>query len=292
MWTERQVEEDLQHLGLRAGMAVLVHAIPQAIGPMEGGSVTLLNALLRVLGLEGTVLLPAFTPAHRDPAERTGHLTPTEETERLRATVPLFDVHTSPVGPEPPGEFPEIARNHPRARRSTHPILSFVAIGAQADFLTRQAPFHYPLGSESPLARLHQLNGYVLLIGTDHTANVSLHLSEVWANVPYIHRYATVRTGEATWTRMQGSPECRRGFARIEPLLRQSRILREGTVGNALAQLMAQQQLVSMGVALLRGERSFLLCEAPDCSWCALARRMNAEPATQTMPWMEAPEHA
>lgn len=282
MWTERQVAANLQHLGVRAGMAVLVHATPQAIGPMEAGSATLLHALLQVLGPEGTVLVPAFTPAHRDPAERAGRLTPTGEAERLRATVPLCDGHTAPADPQPPGEFPEIVQKHPQARRSTHPILSFVAIGAQADFLTRQAPFHYPLGSESPLARLHQLNGYVLLIGTDHTANVSLHLSEIWANVPYIHRYATVRTGEATWTRMQGSPECRRGFARIEPLLRQSRILREGPVGDAKAQLMAQQQLVSMGVALLQGERSFLLCEDPDCAWCALARKMNADPATQT----------
>jgi hypothetical protein len=77
---------------------------------------------------------------------------------------------------------------------------------------------------------------------------------------------------------LQGSPECSRGFGRIEPVLRQSRNLREGYIGNAHSQLLSQPALVSMGIALLQGERSFLLCDRPTCRACALARKLNAEP--------------
>jgi aminoglycoside 3-N-acetyltransferase len=278
MWTEAKLVADLQELGLREGLAVLAHTSLRAIGPIEGGAETLLRALRHALGETGTLLVPTFTAAHRDPAERSDLTEPSEELERLRANIPLFDTETTPADTETLGVFPEIVRQQPDACRSHHPGLSFTAVGAHAEFLTRDTPFHYPLGSDSPLARLHQLNGSILLLGVDHTVNSALHLAEIWADVPYIHRAATLKTGPDTWTTMWGSPECSRGFHKIEPLLRHSRILHEGSLGNARAHLMTQQQLVSMGMALLQGERSFLLCDDPMCRACALARKLNADP--------------
>lgn len=282
MWTEQQLVDDLQELGLREGLSVLAHTSLRAIGDIEGGAATLLNAFLRVLGKEGTLLVPTFTSAHRDPLERSFLRAATEEDELYRAAMPRFDLEKSPADTHSVGIFPEIVRQHPDARRSSHPGLSFAAIGAKAEFFTHATPFHYPLGSESPLARLHQINGYVLLIGVDHTVNTSLHLAEVWADVPYIHRSAKIKTDEDTWALMQGSPECSLGFGKIEALLRQSRIPREGYIGNARSQLMPQRQLISMGVALLQGERSFLLCDDLHCSWCTLARKLNADTSPNT----------
>lgn len=276
MWTEEQLADDLQEMGLREGQTVLAHTSLRATGKIEGGAEALLRAFRRVLGAEGTLLVPTFTTAHRDPTEPSDTLEVTEEQERLRAKIPAYDPAT-PADIPAMGAFPEITRQQPDAFRSQHPGLSFAAVGAHAEFLTSNAPFHYPLGSESPLARLHQLGGSVLLIGVDHSVNASLHLAEVWSEAPYIHRSAMLKTAPDTWTTMWGSPECSLGFHKIEPLLRQSRILREGYIGNAPSQLMAQQQVVSMGVALLRGERSFLLCDSPFCRACALARKLNAD---------------
>lgn len=277
MWTEEQIAADLREIGLREGITVLVHVSLRAIGEIEGGAEALLHAFLQVIGDEGTLLVPTFTPLHRDPLERTDLPGESEEAQQLRARIPWFDAAVSPADTDAVGVFPEIVRRQPEARRSAHPGLSFAALGANAEFVTHNAPFHYPLGSDSPLARLHQLNGVILLIGVGHRANSSLHLSEVWADVPYNHRSATLKTAPETWTTMWGSPECSRGFGKIEPLLRQSRILREGYIGNAPSQLMPQRQLVSMGIALLQGERSFLLCDNLDCSWCVVARKLNAD---------------
>ena len=237
MWTQQQLVDDLTDIGLPAGSAVLVHASLNAVGPMEGGTETLVAAFREVLGAAGTLLVPAFGT----------------------------------------DGFAESVCRQPDAMRSERPILAFVALGADAEALTSRVPFHYPLGSEGPLARLHQRNGWILLIGAGHTRNASLHLAEIWANVPYVHRTALVKTAGGAETAMMGSPDCSAGFAKIEPLLRQSRILRRGYIGNAESQLMRQQQTVSMAAAMLQGSPSALLCEAESCRACTAARRMTGE---------------
>ncbi len=254
MWTQRQLTEDLHDIGLTGGKVALVHASMRAVGEMEAGAQTLVAAFREALGSEGTLLVPTFTPENRDPDERVS-----------LGSVPRM------------GVFAETVLQQPDAFRSDHPLYSFTAVGAQAAALTQNAPFHYPVGSDSPLARLHQLNGWVLLIGVGHAVNCSLHLAEVWANVPYVHRSATVVTGTEETKAMLGSPDCSAGFPRIESLLRQSRILRSGYIGNAESQLMRQQQAVSMAVAMLTGQASALLCEDETCRACTLARRMTAD---------------
>jgi aminoglycoside 3-N-acetyltransferase len=277
MWTEAQLIEDLRNLGLSEGADVLVHASLRAIGPIDGGAETLAKAFQQVLGPTGTLMVPAFTPNLGDPAEwRSPPETP-EELERLRSAAPVFDAETTPIDTPSIGIFAEIVRRLPDSQRSHHPVVSFAATGANAVFLTQNAPFHYPLGTESPLARLHQLNGWILLIGVGQEVNSSLHLAEIWADVPYIHRSATVKTGPDRWSAMQGSPECSEGFGKIESLLRQARLMRRGYIGNAPSQLMRQREVVSMAVALLKGAGDTLLCNDLNCPWCRVARKYTAE---------------
>src|SRR5581483_373528 len=267
MWTESQLVEDLRDLGLTEGASVLVHSSLRAIGKMEQGAETLVRAFRRVLGPSGTLMVPTFTFDHSDPAGWRHPPTSPAELERLRAEAPVFDPETSPTEVRWMGVFPEVVRKQPDAKRSHHPVVSFAAVGANAEFLTQNAPFHYPLGSESPIARLHQLGGKILLLGVGHKSNSALHLAEVWANVPYIHRSVKLKTGPRAWTVMHGSPECSEGFGKIEPLLRQSRILKSGYIGNAPSQLMRVRQLISMAIALLQGDGAALLCDYPECRW-------------------------
>ncbi|MCW3101027.1 MAG: Aminoglycoside N3-acetyltransferase [Chthonomonadaceae bacterium] len=277
MWTQRQLEDDLTDIGLSSGSAVLVHASVEAIGPIEGGAETLVAAIRQVLGAEGTLLVPTFAFDPTTPfdytlprsAESAGE-TPLNQpgpAGRIGAASPWYGT----------SGFADAVQSQPDAVRSEHPAFAFAAIGREAEALTSHVPFHYPLGSDGPLARLHQRNGWILLIGVGHTVNMSLHLAEIWANVPYVHRSTLLKMPTGEETMMLGSPHCRNGFARIEPLLRQSRILRRGYIGNAESQLMRQQQTVSMAVAMLQGSASALLCDDPSCRACTLARRMTSE---------------
>jgi len=276
MWTEAQLIEDLQLLGLQEGMAVLAHTSLRAIGRIDGGAETLLQSLRRVLGPAGTLMTPTFTFDHSDPAGWTNPPTSPDELERMRALTPIFDVANTPSDRKWIGVFPEMVRSQFDVHRSNHPVVSFAAVGANARFLTENVPFHYPLGSDSPLARLHQIDGYVLLIGVDHRVNSSIHLAEVWAEAPYVHRSVALKTGLEEWTVMKGSPECSEGYTKLESLLRHSRLLREGYVGNAASQLVRQRALVSLAVAVLQGDAAGLLCDNADCRWCGVARKLTA----------------
>lgn len=281
MWTQAQLVEDLTNLGLREGASVLAHTSLRAIGKIEGGAETLLNAFLQVLGPTGTLLVPTFNYDHDDPAQAQNADTSPEDLERMRSLVPACDASAPTATARWTGVFPDVVRQHREALQSAHPVLSFAAIGANAAFLTQNAPFHYPLGSSSPLARLHQLDGYVLLMGVTHTVNASIHLGEVWAEVPYVHRLRRLKTeaepGADEWVTMKGSPECSEGFAKIEPLLRNCRVLWNGYIGNAASQLMQQRAVVSMAIALLQGDSAALLCNSSSCSYCGIARKFTAE---------------
>jgi len=276
MWTQKQLVDDLTDIGLPSGSAVLVHASLDAIGPIEGGAETLVAAFREVLGAEGTLLVPIFR-LESEPPGPDDAANP-EQSNGTGGDYPLnlgHFLHSS--SDSHPVDFAEAVRRRPDAFCSEHPALSFAAIGHDAEALTSHVPFHYPLGSDGPLARLHQRNGWILLIGVGHTANISLHLAEIWANVPYVHRTAPLQSITGDETTMLGSPGCTSGFAKIEPLLRQGRILHRRYIGNAESQLMRQQQAVSMAIAMLQGSPSSLLCDEESCRVCTLARRLTSE---------------
>jgi aminoglycoside 3-N-acetyltransferase len=266
MWTKQRILDDLEELRVSAGDTLLVHASMRAVGKVEGGADTVVEALLETVGAEGTVMAPFFNGTNYLKAPVDGSDAVAFQTVEYQPEA----VNVAEVG-----ILAERVGRHASAHRSEHPTLSFAAIGHNAVFLTESTPFHYPFGTNSPLARLHQLNGKVLLLGVGHTANSSIHLAEVWANVPYSHRKARVRTGDETWKEMEGSPECSAGFARIEPVLRQARITRSGYVGNAPSQSMRVQFVVSMAREMLVSQPDSLLCDDINCAACTLARKLT-----------------
>lgn len=277
MWSEENLVEQLRALGLNEGAHVLAHVSMHAVGEIDGGAETLVRCFRLVLGETGTLLVPTFTPEFYDPAESEDPPESDDALERMRAEVGVFDLHSTPASHIECGDFCEAVRKQSDAYRSDHPSASFAAIGALAELLTANAPFHYPLGSESPLARLHRNKGWVVLIGVGHEANSILHLAEIWADVPYIHRSARVKTGANEWTAMLGSLGCTDGFPRIEPVLRQARIAHSGQVGDVRSQLMRLQEAVSMAIAMLQGAGHSLLCDDPNCPACHVARRYTAD---------------
>jgi len=275
MWSVDRIADDLNELGVLPGTAVLVHASMRSIGPVESGAMGLLAALRSAVGPDGTIAVPTFTPQFRDPAEWQNPPESGDDIDAIRAQSTVFDIAQTPSLQPAMGIFSEVLRTQPEALRSHHPLLSFSAIGALAPALVKNAPLHYPLGSESLPARLHDANGEVLLIGVEQDVNVSIHLAEIWAGAPYAHRSCRVKTAPDTWVTMQGSPECRDGFIKLEVVLRQARILKRGYVGNAIGRLMKQRELVSMAIAMLQGSAESLLCSNPGCKHCTQARQFT-----------------
>ena len=180
--THKRIVQDLRKLGVRQGEVLLVHSSLSAVGYICGGAETLIRALIEVLGDDGTLVMPTHSGDYSEPDY--WEAPPVPETWRaiIRESTPAYDpLLTSTRGM---GRVPELFRHFPGILRSSHPAHSFAALGPQAEWITSGHVLEEGLGEGSPLGRLYELRGRVLLIGCGHDSNTSIHLAEHRAEWP------------------------------------------------------------------------------------------------------------
>lgn len=174
--TRQQIAGDLHALGVRAGMTVIVHSSLSAIGWVPGGPVAVIQGLLDALGRDGTLVMPAHTAAYSDPSLWQNPPVPETWWPIIREHSSAFDPQVAPTCQM--GQIAEVFRSWPGALRSYHPHHSFATHGPQAGFITADHSLDDSLGEGSPLARLYDVDGWVLLLGVGHANNTSFHLAE------------------------------------------------------------------------------------------------------------------
>ncbi len=174
--TRETIAADLRALGLATGDNVIVHSSVKAIGWVVGGAPTVVQALIDVVGDEGTIVTPSHSYGHTDPATWTSPRVRKDWISLIRETLPPFDPATTPTTHM--GQIVEVFRTWPGTLRSRHPDASFCARGANAEFVTANHTYEMLQGNGSPLARLYDLDGKVLFIGVGYDRNTSFHLAE------------------------------------------------------------------------------------------------------------------
>jgi aminoglycoside 3-N-acetyltransferase len=196
--TGARLADDLRGLGLLPGATVMVHTRMSALGWVIGGSGTVVQALLDVLGPEGTLVAYASWAEHVYHAEDW----PLEHREAYLRDPPVFDLATGVVDRDY-GRVPERVRTWPGAVRSSHPEASVVAVGARAAWICSPHPDDDGYGAGSPFARLVEAGGQVLMLGAPLDTVTLLHHAEAIARVPSKRRVTfTVRLpdGDRTYT--------------------------------------------------------------------------------------------
>ncbi|WP_435363240.1 aminoglycoside N(3)-acetyltransferase [Haloarchaeobius sp. DYHT-AS-18] len=174
--TVDRIASDLRDLGLAAGDTVLVHSSLSSLGWVCGGPVAVVDALQQVVTADGTLVMPAHTGDYSDPGSWRNPPVPDEWEQEIRDTMPAYRPEVTPCTRL--GAVPDTFRSFPGVVRSRHPVVSFTAWGADAEAITAEHSYDEPLGEQSPLARLYERNATVLMLGTDHGTNTSLHLAE------------------------------------------------------------------------------------------------------------------
>jgi aminoglycoside 3-N-acetyltransferase len=124
----------------------------------------------------------------------------------LRDDVPPFDPLTSRATRDN-GFFPEALRTTPGALRSANPGASMVALGGRAAWFVADHALDYGYGPRSPLGKLVEVRGKVLMLGAPLDTMTLLHHAEHLADLPgkKIKRYeAPVPVdGKTVWRRFE-----------------------------------------------------------------------------------------
>ncbi|GKX67134.1 aminoglycoside N(3)-acetyltransferase [Inconstantimicrobium mannanitabidum] len=174
--TRESIVEDLRKLGLKEGMTVIVHSSLSSMGWVCGGSVAVVQALMDVVTPNGNIIMPEHSGEYSDPCDWCNPPVPKEWWQAIRDTMPAFDPKYTPSSFM--GVIAETFRNFQGVVRSNHPAVSFAAWGKDAQFIVEKHSLDYSLGENSPLARIYDLDGYVLLLGVSYENNTSFHLAE------------------------------------------------------------------------------------------------------------------
>jgi aminoglycoside 3-N-acetyltransferase len=250
--TVDSIARDLSALGVREGMVLLVHSSLSSLGWVCGGPVAVILALERVLGPDGTLVLPTFSGDLSDPAQWRNPPVPESWWQTIRDTMPPFDPDLTPT--RMMGVIPETFRKQKGVIRSDHPELSFCARGPLADMITSNHQLSYGLGENSPLARVYELDGRVLLCGVGHLNNTSIHLAEYRARIPR-QRELTLGApialeGKRAWTTYTNIEFREDLLEKIgEDFERETDAVIRGRVAQAEARLFPQRALVDFAVA-------------------------------------------
>ncbi len=180
--TRQNLAAGLRQLGLKPGMVVIVHSSLSALGWVCGGPVAVIQALMDALTEESTLVMPAHSGEYSDPSKWEHPPVPESWWEEIRQTMPAFEPEVTPT--RGMGVISETFRSFPGVLRSNHPAVSFTAWGKYARLVTDRHGLDYCLGETSPLARIYDLDGWVLLLGVGYANNTSFHLAQYRIHSP------------------------------------------------------------------------------------------------------------
>ena len=248
--TADDLRRGLRALGVLAGAALVVHASLRRIGRVAGGAESVIRALMDTLTPEGILVMPTFSGQLSDPAEWRDPPAPAGQIAALRADMQPFDPARTPT--RNMGAVPEAFRAWPGVHRSAHPMQSVAAWGRGAEALVADHELDWPLGPDSPLGRLCELDGQVLLIGVGHNRNSTLHLAETRAR----HRRSVTRQvpvarngGGADWVEIDDvADDNGRLFPALGTAFEATGRVRIGPLGQAESRLMSQRALIEFAV--------------------------------------------
>jgi aminoglycoside 3-N-acetyltransferase len=246
--TRESLAADLRQLGVTDGMLLIVHSSLRSLGWVCGGAVAVVQALIDAITPSGSLLMPAFTSHCSDPASWQDVRVPVDWWPTIRETMPPFDPRVTPT--REMGQIVEVFRTWPGVLRSSHPMRSFVAWGQHAEQVIADHSLDYPLGEASPLARVYELDGWVLLLGVSHDRNTSIHLAEHRApgSGQFEHMSPVMEAERRVWKTYLDRGIGTVFFPQIGADFERAGYARLGQVGSAAAKLFRQRDLVDHAV--------------------------------------------
>ncbi|HSG42041.1 MAG TPA: AAC(3) family N-acetyltransferase [Anaerolineales bacterium] len=228
--------QQLLDLGVQTGGILLVHSAFSNVKPTEGGPKGLILALRSAIGTEGTLVMPSMSYDDDRPFDKAK-----SHCKEMGVVANTFWRLSNVLRSD---------NNH-----------AFAAVGPYAEQILTPHPIDIPHGLDSPVGRVYELDGQVLLLGVDHTSNTTIHLGENQAKVQYRReKHITIlKDGEPTRFEYREIDHCCQNYSLVDNWLDERQLQKRGVIGNAEARLIRSQDIVDVVVERLKENETVFL---------------------------------
>lgn len=256
-FTKDHIVDQLRMIGIKLGDGLVVHSAYSTIGKVMGGPDAVIDALLEAVGPGGHLLFPAFT---------------------FHVDYGPYDPATTPTTM---GILPETARKRPQFYRSDFPNNSVIVAGPQAEFIAENHVSRGHCRPGDPFDRMALMRGYVLQLGVPFRNNTTVHIGEVYADLPHRRmspqeplRKLVYADGREAYYNASGGPSCSEGFGGLAGIMRERNHIVDGFIGVAPVQLMKGKAVIYDTVDLVKRAPWALYCNNPACNSCVKNREI------------------
>jgi aminoglycoside 3-N-acetyltransferase len=247
---KQDIKDGLYALGVRRGMNLMVHSSLSGFGEIEGGAECVIDALIGVLGGEGTLLMPSFSSPDN-----------------------VFDYRKSACGL---GKIPDVFWRRSSVKRSLHPTHSVSAAGPLADyFLEGHENADTAYGEGTPYKRLIDRKGFVLMLGVDLDRLTLLHTVEALSDAAYltsVKRDYVDSEGLVKTAFIEKMAGPHRNFISLDRPFRKNGILKTSKIGGAVCRLIDSAKMFNYCMERMKYEPDMMLCKNSACEDCNMQR--------------------
>ena len=275
--TKDDLAEDLAGLGIPHGGLLFVHSSLSAIGEVEGGADTVVDALLETLGPDGTLVVPTFTYA--DPHDYPDSINPNW----------IFDPANTHSGM---GAITNAVRMRKNALRSVHLWHSVAAIGPLAEKVVtgNGKTWASAWDANSPMAWTFDNGASILMLGVPYQNLTAIHVWEVEFNVDYRETtFITRRTPlhDGTLVPLASQVHARKDwhpgsdFNRFGERMEKVGLVGVGHVGNAVARLFTASDAHEMARTMYQEDNAAFLKQGESVTKLSYAHTISNVKGTQ-----------
>jgi len=258
--SEAVLINNFSKMNICAGDTILIRASLGAVGRINGGAETFINALLKTVGVNGTIVSLAFTD---------GSFIRKPKIENA------FDLEKKSYA----GALPNAMIRRADAFRSRHPMCSYVAIGKFAGEITKNHDENSH--AYEPIRKIIGLNGKSILIGcvdsspgftTTHLAETDLGLLSLSVFPKLRSTYYKTQNNEIKLFRRTDPGLCSNSFYKLYALYVKNKILITGFVGDAYSIIAPAKDCYEIDYAALKKNHKMNICESNMCYTCNAGR--------------------
>ncbi len=220
MYTKEDLINCLSDMRIDPKGTVLVHSSMKAIGEVEGGADTVLDAFSEYMR-DGLLIFPTHT------------------WDTVNRKHPVMDAAAEPACV---GILPNLFMKRPGVLRSLHPTHSVAALGKDAEeYVKGEQNVQTPCGRRGCWGKLVDRDAQIIFLGCPTTCNTLLHGTEEWEDIPgrletepvYFTVIDTDGTRYPVTQYRHNSSHPSRFYGKMEPVFVQRGVMHYGTFGDA-----------------------------------------------------------